>query len=203
VGCNNVTRRTLLQTVPAIVGAPFAASNPDELSGKSESPAAQAQADRVISLANQLSMALGEHNKAELCVTVYPADEGEPQIAFGAVNAMVEAADNVSPYLVQAICEHCAAFSALRRASRQIDEVVLGRVPSAGELTAFDNASTSERKHLLAVCRFPVNNDPERFDKASYLLAHIAGVEPAGEFVTAMLEATIQASRQKQAADRL
>jgi len=77
---------------------------------------------------------------------------------------------DVSPALVKAICSHCAAYSELRQIARHTDAVVAGRPVTRDEFDRLDAASDLEGELLLALCAYPAANDPERHDKATYLL---------------------------------
>jgi hypothetical protein len=83
----------------------------------------------------------------------------------------------VSQELVNAICNHCAAYSEFSRISHQTDAVILGREPTAKEWRQSEKASARERDLFMRLCACPVSTDAERHAKASYLLAIFNGDE--------------------------
>ncbi len=183
------TRRAVVLALPAAASLPLAsgaalASSATSLSGLP----AELVSDRVARLARELSQALNELEGRKSFVTVYPSNYTEDPVRHGDIEDAMDAAETVSTGLMEAIVTHCAASAAVVQAARQVDAVALGREASRCERRRLEQASDVERELLLALCRFPTRNDPERHDKATYLLGFCDGDELEREHVIAILE---------------
>ncbi|UVK39371.1 hypothetical protein LHFGNBLO_000731 [Mesorhizobium sp. AR10] len=184
------TRRAVVQALPAAVLLPLASCGAEGAEpgiGNLVLPA-ELLAGRIARLARELSDALNQVDGCKWFATVYPSNYVEDPVRCADIAETMEAAETVSPDLVHAIVSHCAAYAAVARAARQTDVVALGDEASLVDCRRLEEASKSERDLFMALCRFPARNDPERRDKASYLLGFCDGDELETEHVIALLE---------------
>jgi hypothetical protein len=149
---------------------------------------AEPLAGRIARLSRELSVALNEVDGSKWFATIYPSDYVEEPICFGDIAEAMEAAETVSMDLVHAITSHCAAYAAVARAARQTDVVAIGHDADPCDCQRLDEATQTERDLFMALCRYPARNDPERHDKAAYLLGFCEGDELESEHVVAVLE---------------
>ncbi|MER9483448.1 hypothetical protein NKI74_29615 [Mesorhizobium sp. M0494] len=190
------TRRALARVLPAVAtlpltsGAGLASAATGSLGLPAELPS-----DRVARLARELSEALNHLEGRKSFVTVYPSDYLENPVRHGDIEDAMDTAETVSAGLMEAITSHCAASASVAQASRQADTVALGHLDSCDERRTLEEAVEVERGRFLALCRFPTRNDPERHDKASYLLGFCNGDELEREHVIAVLESMIATAK--------
>lgn len=184
-----ITRRAVVRALPAVALMPLPSGTVSASGAASRSGIpAELPSDRVARLARELADALNEVDGSKWFATIYPSDYVEDPIRYADIAETMNAAETVSPELVQAIVSHCTAYAAVARAARLADNVALGHDASPDNLQRLGQESQAERDLLMALCRFPARNDPERHDKAAYLLGFCDNDELEGENVVAMLE---------------
>ncbi|MER8917707.1 hypothetical protein NKI32_28320 [Mesorhizobium sp. M0761] len=179
------TRRAVVLALPAVASLPLASGG---ASATISVLPVELQVDRIARLAHELSEALNELDGRKSFVTVYPSDYVENPVRHGDIEDAMDAADTVSPGLIDAMVSHCAASAAVVQAARQADTVALDREVSRAERRRLEHASDVERDLFMALCRYPARNDPERHDKATYLLGFCEGDELEREHVIAILQ---------------
>ncbi|MER8661293.1 hypothetical protein NKH34_09140 [Mesorhizobium sp. M1148] len=179
-----ITRRAVVLALPAVASLPLATGASASISA----PPAELPLDRVNRLAHELSEALNELDGRKSLVTVYPSDYVDNPVRRGDLEDAMDAADTVSPGLINAMVSHCAASAAVVQAARQADTVALDREANRYERRRLEQASDVERDLFMDLCRFPTRNDPERREKASYLLGFFEGDELEREHMIAILE---------------
>lgn len=177
-----LTRRAVLTVFPATISAMPASAGV----GLPREPAGGHAL--INKLAAALSAALAAHSGGKMAITVHPQGFTDTPVALFDLDRARDEATSLSGELVQAICEHLAAYSALGHASRAADPVRLGRKPTTGDFDRLDQAADRADAALLAVCRHPARNAPERREKAAYLLGHFRHDELEAEHVVAILE---------------
>jgi len=177
-----LTRRAVLTVFPATISAMPASAG--------VGPAHRAAVGQALidELAAALSAALAAHSGGKMAITVHPQGYTDTPVALFDLDQARDEATSLSGELVQAICGHLAAYSALGHASRAADPVRLGRKPTTGEADRLDQAADQADAALLAICRHAARNAPERREKAAYLLGHFLRDELEAEHVVAILE---------------
>lgn len=178
----HISRRGLLQALPATA---VAAALPETANAASLHQ--EGDPERIEQLATELSRALQEYDGGRWFATVHPADQSDAPVAFGHIQDVVDAASDVSPELMEAICAHCVAYNAVGHLGRASDMAALGRAPDADACRKLDEASQQERDLFLAICRYPARNEPERHEKAAYLIGFCEIAEFTSEHVAAIL----------------
>ncbi|RWP18018.1 MAG: hypothetical protein EOR01_23650 [Mesorhizobium sp.] len=185
-----ITRRAIVQALPAAALLPLASCSArlaEPAIGSSILPA-EPLAGRIARLARELSDALNQVVGSKWFATIYPSDYVEDPVRYADLAETLDAAKTVSMDLVHAITSHCAAYAAVARAARQA-AVAIGLDADPSDCQRLEEATQTERDLFTALCRYPARNDPERHDKAAYLLGFCKGDELESEHVVAMLEA--------------
>lgn len=188
-----ITRRVVVaSTIAAVANSALATSvvagtSPDAETGEQARP----PGDQVERLARALSAELAAQSGGKFGIVVRPAGYVDEPVAVIDLAEAHDAAYSLSGGLVQAVCAHVAAYSALGHASRAADAVRLGRKPTADELARFDRASDEADATLMALCRYPARNGPERQTKARHLLGFVSDVTIRPQHVVALLHAQL------------
>jgi hypothetical protein len=189
-----MSRRAVVLGLPAAASLPVGGGAFASLVASSSSLPAELPSDRVARLARELSDTLNEVGGRKSFVAIYPSNYSDDPIRHGDIADALNAAGTVSAGLMQAIVSHCAASGAAVEAAKQADTIALGHQASRAERVRIEDACDVERDLFRAVCRYPTHNDPERHEKASYLLGFCDGDELEREHVIAILESMTMAA---------
>ncbi|TIM05496.1 hypothetical protein [Mesorhizobium sp.] len=189
------TRRAIVQALPSAALLPLA--SPVNASGRpsvdSSPSTAEPIGDRIARLSRELSIALNEVDGGMWFASVFPSDYVEDPVRYGDIAEANEAVNTVSQALADVIVSLCAAYAELAQIARQTDFVACGRLPSSEDLRRLDEVSETERDLFMTLCRYRARNDPERHDKAAYLLGISKDDEFSTDHVLAILESMTSA----------